>query len=95
MSHEDYERCPTCGGESMTACRCFRADRTCANGHGWHTCMKHNAVVLVESDHKVPLTCGKNEDGTTAYNCTCTNWDPKAHIEGLRTRFWPKEESDG
>jgi hypothetical protein len=43
--------CPICGGESVSRCRCNRADSVCANGHGWHLCEVHKALVVGTSDH--------------------------------------------
>ena len=51
-----YDLCPTCGAKFSSQCRCFRSDRTCPNGHHWHTCLVHKTTVVGKSDHSKPDT---------------------------------------
>lgn len=43
--------CPVCSGEAVARCRCLLGDRRCANGHQWHRCQVHGAVVVGAADH--------------------------------------------
>ena len=56
----DERKCPVCGEQAVTSCRCPRLDCFCKNGHSWHTCVKHQKIVLGESDHSRPT-----------FECTC------------------------
>ena len=61
---EEYDHCPTCGEMFVTSCRCRRSDRSCKNGHYWHTCVPHQKTVIGQSDHSIDTnacTCLKEE----------------------------------
>lgn len=60
-------KCPTCGEDAVSVCRCWLGDTGCQNRHRWHECAKHG-LVAVGARHD-----GKGEDG-----CTC---DPPAKGE--------------
>jgi hypothetical protein len=52
------KNCPTCGELYISQCRCLRGDRTCKNGHHWHSCLAHNCLVKHASDHsKTGCSC--------------------------------------
>lgn len=56
-------KCPICGGWAIATCRCPRSDSMCNNAHQWHTCLKHQKIVLGESDHSRPtLECTCKEE---------------------------------
>jgi hypothetical protein len=55
-------KCPVCGEMALSRCKCPRADSRCKFGHQWHTCAKHNKIVLGLSNHSIPTfdcTCGE------------------------------------
>lgn len=45
------DRCPVCSGEVKIACRCFRNERTCANGHTWRRLDGGQAVMVDLDSH--------------------------------------------
>lgn len=47
-------KCPVCGEEAIESCRCPKLDSVCKNGHEWHTCLKHQKIVIGSSDHSRP-----------------------------------------
>ena len=49
--------CPTCGQPYAVVARNFPRDMTCPNGHKWHTCPKHNTVVLGASKRNTITGC--------------------------------------
>lgn len=51
---ESFDQCTKCNEEAPYGCKCPRSDRTCANGHAWHRCVKHKLRVEGESDHSIP-----------------------------------------
>jgi hypothetical protein len=65
-SIRDYadNQCPICGAEISVTCRCLRGDSTCAAGHHFYRCLKHEVFVEGESDHSRPTiecSCGKDK----------------------------------
>lgn len=60
VSPNKENRCPECGEEAETTCRCPRRDSVCKNGHEWHTCFVHKVIVVGQSDHRKSIT-----------SCTC------------------------
>jgi hypothetical protein len=64
MIVEVADICPECHTNWVSRCKCFRADRTCANGHTYHTCVKHGITVAGHADHTVGMehcSCGKDK----------------------------------
>jgi len=47
--------CPECGEPAESQCRCFRSERTCRNGHSWHTCTVHHTVVRGPAPHDLDI----------------------------------------
>ena len=45
---DDHGRCPVCGGESATVCRCSVSAAKCKNGHEWHL---ENGMVVAGPGH--------------------------------------------
>jgi len=68
-----FDKCPTCDAEYVTSCRCPRSDRICKNGHHWHMCVKHQRIVIGQSDH-----------GKDIMQCTC-GIDNKVSLDGKLT----------
>jgi hypothetical protein len=66
----DPTACPTCGGKTVSRCRCKRCDSTCENGHQWHFCEIHHTVVEGLSDH--------GQSG-----CSCKPYNHKTAMERL------------
>jgi hypothetical protein len=55
--------CPVCQGKIIERCKCMRGDSTCENGHEFHKCYVHKAIVMGHSDHRLPMdvcTCNTN-----------------------------------
>lgn len=55
-----FDFCPTCGEQYISSCRCPKSDRFCPQGHHWHKCVKHNVIVVGQSDHSKPT-----------FDCSC------------------------
>jgi len=51
-----YDECAVCGDTQEYGCKCPRSDRSCKNGHSWHTCVKHKKRVNGESDHTLDMS---------------------------------------
>ena len=39
------DKCPICGGDVVSACRCIRNERWCANGHQWRRDKDGHAII--------------------------------------------------
>lgn len=51
------DKCPTCDGPAVNACRCPLNDRQCANGHEWRRGDNNEAILLqsVPGKHGIPI----------------------------------------
>lgn len=60
MIYHPTERCPICYEPALLweRCRCAWYCIKCENGHQWHTCTVHKAIVVgVHDHHVVGCTC--------------------------------------
>jgi predicted RNA-binding Zn-ribbon protein involved in translation (DUF1610 family) len=46
-----FNRCPFCGDETVTRCKCPRADCMCSKGHHWHWSLQDGVFHEGESTH--------------------------------------------
>jgi hypothetical protein len=59
-------KCPTCEKEPVRTCQCEKKDSVCPDGHKWHHCVMHGAVVEAAADH------------TQSHGrCSCETKDPQ------------------
>jgi hypothetical protein len=76
--HDNYLKdpfnCPVCGERYSSQCRCRMGNKTCPNGHGWHTCDVHDKVFVGDSHNLGALRSGSK--------CVC----PLSEEEKIFTR---------
>lgn len=69
-------KCPICKKEAVRSCNCKKQDSVCPDGHKWHYCVMHGAIVEAAADHT--QSCGR---------CSCDTKDPKPMGNGTMQGF--------
>jgi predicted RNA-binding Zn-ribbon protein involved in translation (DUF1610 family) len=51
-----FNRCPFCGDENISRCKCPRNDCSCSNGHHWHWSLQEGVFHEGPADHNEDLS---------------------------------------